>query len=260
VFATRLVECQQLSFEDFKAESLCDLSFYDMGGFAQRAALFIFVEPTQLAECQRWFVESINLWKECMAAKGKKLIDPVRYLWQNGTLNEVIRSNFTLYALSHVDDDSRAALCQALSNENPENKWIRDNLPKAPDVASELPCGNAKSSTLPKVGSGPSSKDAEPHMHLGKEKEKAPQPVVASPEAVPLEKWYTVGEHSECRFCGFRPSYMKIISQIIRKTMRYVYPWFRFCGSCEYKTMKFGLAKDEAARENITIDKRNKAT
>jgi hypothetical protein len=257
VFETRLAECQQLSFEDFKTEYLCDMSFYDMSGFATKSALLIFVEPTQLKECQRWFVESTTLWKKCMAAKGKKLILPIRFIWTNNALNEAIRSSITLYALSHMNEVSKKALCQALFSENPENTWIHDNLPKPSNVESELPCKDAGSSVSPNVDSHLPSGDVE--VSVPNEKEATPRPVVAPLEDGSLKKWSTMGKHSQCRFCRFRPSDIKFVSKVIGKTVKHVYPWARVCGACEHNTMEFGLVEDKVARNNVTAGRSNAA-
>jgi hypothetical protein len=203
VFETRLAECQQLSFEDFKTECLCDVSFWNMEGFAQTAALFIFVEPTQLEASQHWFVACTALWKASRTVSDAEAVFILRYVWRDDIFNVDIRANITLHFISTMNPELQSSLCKALFGENPNDPWINANLPKPPDVESELPHGDTESPELLDVVDGSSVKDAEPSAP--EEKIVITRPAVAQLEAVSLEKWYAAGHHSECRFCRYRP-------------------------------------------------------
>ncbi|PJF18046.1 hypothetical protein PSACC_02140 [Paramicrosporidium saccamoebae] len=104
------------------------------------------VEPSQIAGCCDWFVECATIWKACITFKGKKLVKALRYMWNNDVLNEETQSSLALSAISRMELERQEALYWALFIENPKNAWIMANLPKPPDLDSDLPCGDAESS------------------------------------------------------------------------------------------------------------------
>ncbi|PJF18059.1 hypothetical protein PSACC_02139 [Paramicrosporidium saccamoebae] len=238
VFETRLAECQQLTFEDFKAECLCDMSFYDMSGFGRNAALLLFVEPSQVAECCQWFVKCTVIWKAYKKVKGAGRVSILRYMWTNSVFNADIRASCTLHSISNMNLELQDKLYRALFTENPKDPWIMANLPKPSDIYNSPLCGDAES---------PVSSD----------RENTQRPVTVS-----LEDWYAMGVYAECRFCRFCPPDIKIVPHAIGKTMRHLYPWARHCGACGYNVMKFGLvegsisvvAVDEVAQSTAGTD------
>jgi predicted component of type VI protein secretion system len=52
VFNTRLIESQELCFKDFKAECQSVMSYLDFSEFEEMAAVLLFVEPSEIKQCQ----------------------------------------------------------------------------------------------------------------------------------------------------------------------------------------------------------------
>jgi hypothetical protein len=211
VYNTRLIECQQLSFEDFKTECLHRMSFRDTSGLAERAVLVIFVEPTEAARCREWFRECTTLLNAIHTDKGKELLVALQYLWSNDVLSSTLRLDLTLSALPRLDDQSKAKLCVILGETYPNDSWIETHLPR-PQGASAVPENHEKSTQT----------------------------------SITLDRWYQPGTVAECRMCGLRPSKLPFLDRAVYKLPKLKFKWAQRCNACKYYTLKVGLIPNDA--------------
>jgi hypothetical protein len=82
VFETRLAECQQLSFKDFKTECKSVMSYPDSSDIGEMAALLAFVKPSEIKQCQKRHIECGKVTKRFNTLRGLELVDMVRFLWK----------------------------------------------------------------------------------------------------------------------------------------------------------------------------------
>ncbi|PJF16806.1 hypothetical protein PSACC_03368 [Paramicrosporidium saccamoebae] len=185
-----------LSFEEFKTECLLGLSFDEDKSFREKAALLIFADPSDVAECREWFVRQALLLKLFRAAEGGDLAEIIRLMWKEKSFNAAIRQDCFLdafYRLVKGKDKAVAlALCQKLleqhgtdttktaavsgttttnADADVDATWINREMPKF-----KAKCGNVEPSRL------------------------------CTEDELKLDTWYVPGDATECELCGYRCS------------------------------------------------------
>jgi hypothetical protein len=215
VYNVRLTEGQKLGFDDFKAECLHGLSFWDMSGFGKRAAFLFFVDPAETTLCKEWFVKCANVLKAVVTTKGQDLADVIQYIWGEKVLSRPLQLNFTLDAMRRLDEEKKTALCLALYEAYPEDAWIKAYLPRPPGMDMSALGRSAK--PLPKIES---------------------------------ERWHPRGSIAECRMCGFRPRDNILFSFSMQVSSLATWQT-HYCTTCTYRTLKLKLVPNSASAESL---------
>jgi hypothetical protein len=179
----------------------------------------IFVEPTEVSRCQKWFVGCNAVLKAIATDKDKDLGKALQYIWGPDGLPRKIRLDITLDALKNMDDKSKEELYIALHARFPNDPWLEAHLP-----------------ALPKKDDGMV--------------ENAPDNV---PEDVSITKWYKPGTVAECRMCSFRPPKLPLLGRAICKLPKLTTEWVQWrgtCPACNYRALKLGVVVDSEPVEN----------
>ncbi|PJF19232.1 hypothetical protein PSACC_00971 [Paramicrosporidium saccamoebae] len=243
VFTDRLMECQQLSFEDFKAECLRGMSFYTMDDFGRNAALLLFVETSQLKECREWLIEAAVLWEVCSKIEDEdELICAIRYIWHHDVFSQDIRSSFTFHAVRKMTPESKEGLCQALRANHKGDAWIAIHFPEPSNINNDTEAPSTDDT--PYKPSNVDSAPTDPEASVLPNEEKNARAAGGPIGGIRLERWSSMGKYMECRFCRYRPPKSRCIPSVIYKAMKHMYPWALRCGKCGCGAMRFGRVSD----------------
>jgi hypothetical protein len=139
-----------------------------MSGLAERAALLIFVESTEVAYFQEWFVECTTILNAIATGNNEDLGEAIQYIWQKDIVPQSLKLDLTLNAAQKMSPMTKLELCAVLDAMSPNNSWLQAHLPAPPRKKDEA---TETSSIDP-------------------------------PAAILLGKWYTPGTVAKCQMCG----------------------------------------------------------
>ncbi|PJF18974.1 hypothetical protein PSACC_01209 [Paramicrosporidium saccamoebae] len=211
--------------QDFKRECLHGLKLNNVGSFGKKAALLLFVEPTQAADYRRWFVECAIVLKQCSGTSEAEILAAVEYIWSHDVLSPELKRDLTLLALGRVGREVGQELCRAIIAVHAADPWVEAHLPKPP-----------------KKDDSPSNLEDKISESL---ESSPPSPVPEQSSGPRLERWYLKGDHAECRLCGFRPANKGKALQKAEEALWHINSRARKCETCRYRTMGRGLTHSD---------------
>ncbi|PJF19976.1 hypothetical protein PSACC_00203 [Paramicrosporidium saccamoebae] len=115
-----------LSIQTFKKGCLSTVACFEVRGFGKMVTLLLFVEPTEVSYCQKWFGERGTI----LGNFRKELTDVIKHLWKKKTLVRSLQLDCTLNAMRRLDDEKQQALHEAY----PWDLWIEAYLPRLPGM------------------------------------------------------------------------------------------------------------------------------
>jgi hypothetical protein len=171
------------------------------------AALLLFVEPSEVSHCQKWYAECASLMNLYEESAGVKLANVVRCMWKSDIINGGIRQDCTWFALYRLNSSLAAELRRVLGKEFAGDSWIASRL--TPDTFDNTDNCNQ---------------------------------ILMPIEKVELSVWYTAGDFEECRMCKFRPSNRSPFVRKLCKISSTIFKYTFSCDACHHQSMDLNLA------------------
>lgn len=205
VHRTYLTENRYLTMDDFKKECLWSITIITESVLGKAAALLLFVEPSELSRCQKWYERCALMMKLYEESTGAKLANVVRCMWKSDIINGGTRRDCTWFALCRLNSALEAELRRHLWKEFAGDSWIASRL--APNTSDTTATMDNCNSTLMPI------------------------------EQVALSVWYTADDFEECRMCKVRPSNRSPLVRKIRKISSTIFKYTFSCDICHHQSM-----------------------